>query len=97
VKGYVVLAKSATPSRIASNLTGAVSAAGKLDKDDIAVLDGLAASGKQKRSVTLLSRAYQYIWTLLFAVFCRFITPPWRTYTRILAENLFFLTLFHDF
>lgn len=53
-KGYIVLAKSVIPARIASNLTGPVNAAAKLDKDDITVLDGLAASGKQKRSVLFL-------------------------------------------
>ena len=44
-----MLPKSVTPSRIASNLKGGIAAAEKLDKDDIGTLDGLAASGKQKR------------------------------------------------
>ncbi|KAG5642345.1 hypothetical protein DXG03_002969 [Asterophora parasitica] len=48
-KGFVVLPKSVTPSRIASNITGPAVAAQKLTKEDIAELDGLAASGKQKR------------------------------------------------
>lgn len=61
VKGYVVLAKSVTPARITSNLTGPVNVAAKLDKDDIAILDGLAASGKQKRSVIFLFRVYQLV------------------------------------
>ncbi|KAF5365828.1 hypothetical protein D9757_014433 [Collybiopsis confluens] len=49
--GIVALPKSVTPSRIASNLTGTVAAVGKLDKEDITQLDGLAASGKQKRFI----------------------------------------------
>ncbi|KAG6907615.1 hypothetical protein DXG01_008192 [Tephrocybe rancida] len=51
-KGFVVLPKSVTPSRIASNLTGALAAAQALVKADIAELDGLAAAGKQRRFVT---------------------------------------------
>ncbi|KAG5638581.1 hypothetical protein H0H81_011801 [Sphagnurus paluster] len=51
-KGFVVLPKSVTPSRIASNLTGPLVAVQKLEKEDIAVLDGLAAAGKQKRFIT---------------------------------------------
>ncbi|RDB26935.1 D-galacturonate reductase [Hypsizygus marmoreus] len=51
-KGFVVLPKSVTPSRITSNLTGALVAAQKLEKADIAELDGLAASGKQRRFIT---------------------------------------------
>ncbi|KAE9395779.1 Aldo/keto reductase [Gymnopus androsaceus JB14] len=47
----VALPKSVTPSRIASNLAGTLTAVGKLDKEDIAELDGLAASGKQKRFI----------------------------------------------
>lgn len=50
-KGFVVLPKSVTPARIASNLTGALTASKKLDKADIEQLDGLAAAGKQKRFV----------------------------------------------
>jgi len=52
VKGYIVLTKSVTPARIMSNLTGPINAAKKLDESDIKTLDGLAASGKQKRFVT---------------------------------------------
>jgi len=47
----VALPKSVTPYRIASNMTGTISAVGKLDKEDIVELDGLAASGKQKRFI----------------------------------------------
>ncbi|KAF7425995.1 hypothetical protein PC9H_008357 [Pleurotus ostreatus] len=51
-KGMVVLPKSITPSRIASNLSGAVNASTKLESGDIEKLDGLAAAGKQKRFIT---------------------------------------------
>lgn len=51
-KDIIVLAKSVTPSRIASNYTGALTAAKKLTKEDVERLDGLAAAGKQKRFVT---------------------------------------------
>ncbi|KAJ3763244.1 Aldo/keto reductase [Lentinula raphanica] len=47
----VALPKSVTPSRILSNLTGTLTALKKLQKEDIAELDGLAASGKQKRFI----------------------------------------------
>ncbi|KII87940.1 hypothetical protein PLICRDRAFT_176692 [Plicaturopsis crispa FD-325 SS-3] len=50
-KEVVVLPKSVTPARIASNLSGALAAAKKLDASDIEKLDGVAASGKQKRLV----------------------------------------------
>lgn len=50
-KGCVVLPKSATPSRIEANLNGFVDALGKLDDSDIEKLDGVAASGKQKRFI----------------------------------------------
>lgn len=48
-KGIVILPKSVTPARITSNLTGALAAAEKLTKDDVATLDGVAPGGKQKR------------------------------------------------
>jgi glycerol 2-dehydrogenase (NADP+) len=50
-KGIVVLPKSVRPVRITSNFTGALAAANKLrfDVADLRTLDGLAASGKQKR------------------------------------------------
>jgi len=48
-KGFVVLPKSVTPARIATNFTGAIAAAAKLEAADIEQLDGLAAGGKQKR------------------------------------------------
>jgi glycerol 2-dehydrogenase (NADP+) len=48
-KEVVILPKSVTDTRIASNLSGSLTAARKLDEDDIATLDKVAASGKQKR------------------------------------------------
>ncbi|KZP15753.1 Aldo/keto reductase [Athelia psychrophila] len=50
-KDIVVLPKSVTPARIASNYTGAVTAAKKLTKEDLETLDGVAAGGKQKRLI----------------------------------------------
>lgn len=50
-KEIVTLPKSVTPARIASNYQGALAAASKLTKEDIEKLDGVAASGKQKRYV----------------------------------------------
>lgn len=48
----MTLPKSVTPARIASNYLGPLEAAEKLKAhpEDIAKLDGLAASGKQHRS-----------------------------------------------
>ncbi|KAG6818970.1 hypothetical protein H0H93_016744 [Arthromyces matolae] len=51
-KGFSVVPKSVTPSRIASNLTGTLDAVKNLTSADIEELDGLAASGKQKRFIT---------------------------------------------
>lgn len=48
-KEIVVLSKSVTPSRITSNLSGAIRALETLTKADLERLDGLAAAGKQKR------------------------------------------------
>ncbi|EIN08258.1 Aldo/keto reductase [Punctularia strigosozonata HHB-11173 SS5] len=50
-KDIVILPKSITPSRVASNLVGAVTAANKFSKDDLDKLDAVAASGKQKRFI----------------------------------------------
>ena len=50
-KGCVVLPKSVTPSRIEANLTGFVNALAKLDDSDVEKLDGVAASGKQRRFI----------------------------------------------
>ena len=47
----MALPKSVTPSRIDANLTGFVDALGKLDDSDVEKLDGVAASGKQKRLI----------------------------------------------
>jgi diketogulonate reductase-like aldo/keto reductase len=51
VKGIVVLPKSVTPVRITSNFRSALTAANMLrfNVTDFQKLDGLAASGKQKR------------------------------------------------
>lgn len=48
-KGIVVLSKSTNPDRITANFKGALTGAITLEKSDIERLDGLAASGKQKR------------------------------------------------
>jgi glycerol 2-dehydrogenase (NADP+) len=50
-KDIVILPKSVTPTRIASNMKGAITAAQKLSESDMEKLDGIAASGKQKRFV----------------------------------------------
>ncbi|KAH7903916.1 NADP-dependent oxidoreductase domain-containing protein [Hygrophoropsis aurantiaca] len=50
-KDIVVVPKSVTPARIESNFTGALAALQKLTPEDIAVLDGVAAGGKQKRLI----------------------------------------------
>jgi diketogulonate reductase-like aldo/keto reductase len=63
VKGIVVLPKSVTPVRITSNFTGTFTAANKLrfDVTDFQTLDGLAASGKQKRNgESIPSGVYTY-------------------------------------
>lgn len=51
-KGIVALPKSATPARIKSNLSGTLSALAKLTDEDVKVLDGIAASGLQRRFIT---------------------------------------------
>ncbi|KAG6834635.1 hypothetical protein H0H93_008455, partial [Arthromyces matolae] len=51
-KGFSVVPKSVTPSRIASNLTGTLDAVKNLTPADIEELDGLAAAGKQRRFIT---------------------------------------------
>ncbi|KAL5522804.1 hypothetical protein ACEPAG_8822 [Sanghuangporus baumii] len=51
-KDIVVLVKSVTPARIASNLTGTLAAVPKLTVEDVEKLDGVAAAGKQKRFIT---------------------------------------------
>ncbi|KAJ7767802.1 Aldo/keto reductase [Mycena metata] len=50
-KDIVTLPKSVTPSRIAANVSGGLAALAKLQPADIEKLDGLAASGKQKRFI----------------------------------------------
>ncbi|CCM02169.1 uncharacterized protein FIBRA_04247 [Fibroporia radiculosa] len=50
-KNIVILPKSVTPARIISNYKGALAAGSKLTKEDIEQLDGVAASGKQKRLI----------------------------------------------
>jgi glycerol 2-dehydrogenase (NADP+) len=44
-KDIIVLPKSVTPSRIESNLTGALEAHSALAPEDIKILDGVAAGG----------------------------------------------------
>ncbi|KIY48875.1 Aldo/keto reductase [Fistulina hepatica ATCC 64428] len=51
-KNVVVLPKSVTPSRVKSNLKGALAALKVLTDEDVKQLDGLAAAGKQKRFIT---------------------------------------------
>lgn len=53
-KDVVVLPKSVTKSRIEANFTSALAAYNKLTPDDVAKLDGVAASGKQQRLITPL-------------------------------------------
>lgn len=50
-KDIIVLPKSVTPSRIESNMTGALEAYSVLTPEDIKILEGVAASGKQKRFI----------------------------------------------
>ena len=47
----MVIPKSTSPSRIDANLSGFIDALGKLDDSDVEKLDGVAASGKQKRFI----------------------------------------------
>ena len=51
-KNIGVICKSVSPSRITSNLSGTLAAVNKLSEEDVAQLDGLAASGKQQRFIT---------------------------------------------
>lgn len=68
----MVLPKSVTPTRIASNMKGAITAARKLDRSDMEKLDGVAASGKQKRStIVFIPSAFH------LRIVHRFIMPPW--------------------
>jgi len=50
-KNIVILPKSVNEARIKSNYDGAVAAAQKLTKEEVKTLDGVAASGKQKRLI----------------------------------------------
>ncbi|KAJ7191926.1 Aldo/keto reductase [Mycena pura] len=50
-KDVISLPKSVTPARIKANATGPIDAMQKLQPDDIAALDALAAAGKQKRFI----------------------------------------------
>ncbi|KAF8512554.1 Aldo/keto reductase [Hysterangium stoloniferum] len=50
-KKVVALPKSVTPSRISSNLKGAIDFAKNIDKADLEILDAVAANGKQKRFI----------------------------------------------
>jgi hypothetical protein len=54
----VILPKSVTPARIATNFNGAIAAVQKMDDADIKKLDGVAAGGKQKRSAFHLSSVF---------------------------------------
>jgi len=51
-KGIVILPKSVTPARIATNSKGALEAQKKLSKGDLEKLDGVAPGGKQRRFIT---------------------------------------------
>ena len=76
-KGYVVLPKSVTPARIASNMKGALAASKAFTKEDIEKLDGVAASGKQKRYVLFASTRHfggsLNYWSRVSSL----IMPPW--------------------
>ncbi|KAG2105852.1 uncharacterized protein F5147DRAFT_775165 [Suillus discolor] len=51
-KDMAVLPKSMSPYRIEYNLTGALEAYNLLTPEDINILDGVAAGGKQNRFIT---------------------------------------------
>ncbi len=70
-KGIVVLPKSVTPSRIASNIKGAIAAAEVLTEANITQLDEVAPGGKQKRYVLPNSASKLIHWL------DRLIRPPW--------------------
>ncbi|KAJ7785118.1 Aldo/keto reductase [Mycena maculata] len=50
-KNIITVAKSVNPARISANVAGPLQALEKLQPSDIATLDGLAATGKQKRFI----------------------------------------------
>jgi len=50
-KGICVVTRSLNEERISANIVGPTALAEKLVKEDVAVLDGIAAAGKQKRFV----------------------------------------------
>lgn len=53
-----MLPKSVDRARISANFNGAIAAANVLTDQDIAELDGIAAQGKQKRSVELVEQRF---------------------------------------
>ncbi|KAI0942030.1 hypothetical protein AcV7_002570 [Taiwanofungus camphoratus] len=73
-KGIVTLPKSVTPARIATNYKGTLAAASKLTKEDVEKLDSVAASGKQKRLVSLY---LAWVDILIHRTTYRIIMPPW--------------------
>ncbi|THH17087.1 hypothetical protein EW146_g3659 [Bondarzewia mesenterica] len=51
-KDLEVITRSLSPERMTSNIKGSVAASKALTQEDIEILDGIAAAGKQKRLVT---------------------------------------------
>lgn len=76
-KEIVTLPKSVTPARIASNYHGALAAASKLTKEDLEKLDGVAASGKQKRYVMPVMSLPDVSSEPLQLCSASLIMPPW--------------------